>query len=277
MEPSDHGTTESDRNRTTAASGSQQFRANRLRFNDDQVVAAYERLSGLMADEEVLIGRFMPNGARVLDLGVGTGRTSRALAERSSLYVGLDYAEQMVEAARRRNPGLDLRVGDATDLGDFADRSFEVVVFSYNGIDYLHPDASRGQSLREIKRVLEPGGVLLLARHNPRSVVARAEGCGRLPKRLAVSGYASLRRAVRLIPTRAFWRGEGYVREPYKGVAWSSTWRHPLCPRGAGAVRLSAPIDPRLPRDTPDARLLDTLVLVRIRCRVTLVSARSPS
>ena len=196
---------------------SEQSRSNQLRFNDNQVVAAYERLSGLMPDEEVLFRRFIPSKARVLDLGVGTGRTSTALAGRSSLYVGLDYAEEMVETARRSNPGLDLRVGDATDLRDFADESFEAVVFSYNGLDYIHPDSARSQGLREIRRVLVPGGVLLLARHNPRSVLARTGGSGRVVKRLAVAGYASLRRSRRLIPTRAFWRGEGYVREPFKG------------------------------------------------------------
>jgi SAM-dependent methyltransferase len=205
-----------------------QFDANRRRFNASEVVSAYAHLTGLMADEELLVERYLPAHARVLDLGVGTGRTAPALAARSASYVGIDYAEHMVAVARARHPGLDLRVGDATHLVDFRHRSFDAVVFSYNGLDYLHPDEARSRALREIRRVLVPGGVLLLARHNPRAVLARPAASGTWPRRTAGAAYSSLRRSRRLVVTRAFWRGQGYVLEPFRGglVHHMATPRH---------------------------------------------------
>ncbi|MGH8900405.1 MAG: class I SAM-dependent methyltransferase [Egibacteraceae bacterium] len=195
----------------------EEFHANRQRFNDVEVVSAYGELAGLMPDEEFLIEKYMPEDARVLDLGVGTGRTAAALAQRAAVYIGLDYAEQMIATARERHPELDLRVGDATDLRDFADGAFDMVVFSYNGLDYLHPDEARAQSLQEIRRVLAPAGVLLLARHNPRAVLARPSASAAWPRLLATTAYSSMRRARRLLVTRAFWHGEGYVHEPFRG------------------------------------------------------------
>jgi ubiquinone/menaquinone biosynthesis C-methylase UbiE len=70
----------------------------------------------------------------------------------------------MAELGRRRAEELgrrmDLRVGDAEDL-DFADESFDTVVCTY-GLCTIPDD--RG-ALREAKRVLRPGGRILLAEH----------------------------------------------------------------------------------------------------------------
>ena len=59
-----------------------------------------------------------------------------------------------------------MRLGDAADLGGFGDGTFDVVVFSYNGIDYLHPVEKRVRCLSEVARVLGRDGVLLLSTHN---------------------------------------------------------------------------------------------------------------
>lgn len=47
----------------------------------------------------------LPPGARVLDLGVGTGRTTSFLKEAGATYEGVDVTPEMVEDARRRHPG----------------------------------------------------------------------------------------------------------------------------------------------------------------------------
>ena len=103
-------------------------------------------------------------GGDVLDIGFGGGRTSNFLAPEAGSYVGADFSSVMVEAARLRHPGLDLRVGDCRNL-EFADGRFDFALFSYNGIDSLG-DADRAEALKEVARVLKPGGVFLFSSHN---------------------------------------------------------------------------------------------------------------
>jgi SAM-dependent methyltransferase len=103
--------------------------------------------------------------ARVLDLGFGGGRTTSFLAHVAASYVGVDISPAMVADARRRFPAADLRVGDARRLADFPDGSFDVVVFSLNGVDCL-THAERDAFLRECHRLLPRGGALLFSTHN---------------------------------------------------------------------------------------------------------------
>ena len=101
----------------------------------------------------------------VLDIGVGGGRTTRFLAGAARSYVGIDIAGSMLELARERCPGTDLRLGDVRDLHEYADESFDLVVFSFNGLDSLdHRD--RARALAEMARVLAPDGRLLFSSLN---------------------------------------------------------------------------------------------------------------
>lgn len=126
-------------------------------FTDEGERAAYWRL----ADE-------MRNRA-ILDLGVGPGRTVTLLRALSADYVGVDYLPAMVERAHALNQFADIRVGDARDLSDFPDGRFQLVAFSYCGIDSVsHVDRQR--VLAEVRRVLAPGGVFwfsTLNQHGP--------------------------------------------------------------------------------------------------------------
>jgi ubiquinone/menaquinone biosynthesis C-methylase UbiE len=94
---------------------------------------------------------------RILDLGVGPGRTIPMLRALTNEYVGVDYLQEMVELARAKYPEVDVRVGDARDLSVFRDDSFSLVNFSYMGIDAVDHEG-RGRILREAWRVLKPGG-----------------------------------------------------------------------------------------------------------------------
>lgn len=104
-------------------------------------------------------------GRRILDIGVGTGRTTWLLRLLSDAYVAVDYTSEMVQICREQHPGVDVREADARDLSEFGDASIELVVFSCNGLDALsHPD--RKVALSEIRRVLTTGGHLVFSTLN---------------------------------------------------------------------------------------------------------------
>jgi ubiquinone/menaquinone biosynthesis C-methylase UbiE len=112
----------------------------------------------------VLVERVPPHpGERVLDVACGTGVVTRLAAERvgpSGTVVGADVSPAMLAAARRASEGMpiDWREADAGAL-PFADASFDLV-FCQQGLQFF-PD--RPAALREMRRVLAPGGRLGLA------------------------------------------------------------------------------------------------------------------
>lgn len=127
----------------------------------------YRKAEGLFEPEAVIFGKLdaeIRKGA-LFDIGIGTGRTTAYLAPRAASYIGCDYSRGMLERALPRFPGTDLRHIDARDLSLFAPASFDIVVFSYNGIDYVD-HADRLSILGEIRRVLKPGGAFVFSSHN---------------------------------------------------------------------------------------------------------------
>ncbi len=97
---------------------------------------------------------------RVLEIGVGTGRIARPLAERGVRVCGVDIAPRMLARLREQlTPGHlppDLLLGDATRL-PLADGSFPAIVICH----ILHLVSDREAAVAEMRRVLAPGGVVL--------------------------------------------------------------------------------------------------------------------
>ncbi|MDQ3622815.1 MAG: class I SAM-dependent methyltransferase [Verrucomicrobiota bacterium] len=143
---------------------------NRQVYEQDSVVAEYVDSAGLQPPEQTILALLKERlaGWKMLDVGVGAGRTTAHFLPLVREYVGIDYAAAMVEACRRKFAGAakpaEFQQMDARDLR-FADDSFEFVFFSFNGIDSLvHED--RIKVLREMKRVCSPHGVVCFSAHN---------------------------------------------------------------------------------------------------------------
>jgi SAM-dependent methyltransferase len=102
----------------------------------------------------VAAGRF----ARALDVGCGEGRFCRMLKAAGISVTGIDPTPQLLETARQRDPSGDYRPGRAEQL-EFETASFDLVVSYLTLVDI--PDFRT--AVREMTRVLKPGGALLIA------------------------------------------------------------------------------------------------------------------
>jgi SAM-dependent methyltransferase len=94
-------------------------------------------------------------GVSILEVGCGSGTALRLAADRGADVTALDAAPAMVEHARRRVPGADVRVGDLQFL-PYQDAMFDAVL-GFNAFQYA---ADPGAALREAKRVLRAGGMI---------------------------------------------------------------------------------------------------------------------
>ncbi|MFP4538506.1 MAG: class I SAM-dependent methyltransferase [Dichotomicrobium sp.] len=113
-------------------------------------------------EERLLLDRIGPaRGLRVLDVGCGDGELATRLAEEGAEVTGLDASAEMIVAARRRanaaGVDVDLVEGTASDL-PYPARQFDRVVSVATLCFVDDPD----RSIREMIRVLKPGGRLIL-------------------------------------------------------------------------------------------------------------------
>src|SRR5258708_23548778 len=106
------------------------------------------------------LAAWLPPPSSVLDVGCGTGRLLRAAATRwpDAQLIGVDPAQGMVDGARQLTPSASIHRGLAESL-PLPDASVDLV-FSTMSFHHCHDQAT---AVREIARVLRPGGHFILA------------------------------------------------------------------------------------------------------------------
>lgn len=195
--------------------------ANLQKYQSEPVVAYYLGLTGLQPAEEHVFRNWLEECGAILDLGVGGGRTTPVLSALARHYVGADYSVAMVAACRQQWPDLNFVHCDATAMPCFEDKTFDAVVFSFNGIDVIRSDEGRASCLAEIARVLKPGGIFIFSSHNARVLghwpqLSGASGY-RIPWRIVRSIFKTVQLSFRTLTSRAFWTREGYIHDPVHG------------------------------------------------------------
>jgi SAM-dependent methyltransferase len=141
-------------------------------YSHPAAVRCYSRAVGqvgLWKFEETFFGRHLRADGRILDLGCGAGRTTFGLyAAGYRNIIGADLSPVMIRQARlhaaRRGLKIRFRVGDACRL-PFASRSLGGCLFSFNGLMTIPRRSLRIAALREIRRVLVPGGRFVFTTH----------------------------------------------------------------------------------------------------------------
>ncbi len=139
-------------------------------YNSKEAVNDYDFAisEGLQAPEEYIL-IFLKDkivGKKILDIGIGAGRTTHFFANLELDYTGIDYSPAMIENAKKRFPNVKkLFTCDARNMELFQNESFDFVFFSFNGIDSVN-HSDRILILKEIKRVLKPDSYFAFSSHN---------------------------------------------------------------------------------------------------------------
>ena len=146
------------------------------------------------------LSRYLPAGSRLLDAGCGTGATLELLRSSGYEAVGADLSAEALSLAGGR-PGVAGRICRASvDRLPFADGAFDGVI----SLDllYLLDEAQEPEALREFRRALKPGGVLVLhlpayewlrGEHDQAVATQRRYEAGMLKRKLSAAGFEVLR------------------------------------------------------------------------------------
>ena len=140
-----------------------------VRADYDRIAAEYARrlfheLDGKPKDCELLrrFASLVGDRGEVCDMGCGPGHVARFLRDAGMIVFGLDLSPAMLAEARRLNPDIEFREGNLLSL-PLPDGTLAGITAFYAIVNI--PEESLPVVFRETLRVLQPGGVMLLAFH----------------------------------------------------------------------------------------------------------------
>jgi ubiquinone/menaquinone biosynthesis C-methylase UbiE len=111
------------------------------------------------------IHRFAGANAKVLEVGAGTGRYSIALAKEGMNVSSIELVQSNYERLKKNCEGIEnieAFQGDATDLGRFADSSFDLTLV-FGPMYHLYEKEDVDKAIDESIRVTKPGGTIMFA------------------------------------------------------------------------------------------------------------------
>jgi len=111
------------------------------------------------------VEKYLSPGAKVLEVGAGTGRYSRSIADKGFAVEAVELVQQHIDIFQKQiTPAQNIRVqqGNALDLHMFADNSFDITL-SFGPMYHLYTPEDKHQAIAEALRVTKPGGVVCVA------------------------------------------------------------------------------------------------------------------
>jgi ubiquinone/menaquinone biosynthesis C-methylase UbiE len=197
---------------------------NSIRESYDRLAEEYARriadeLQHKPLDRE-LLDRFAQQTTgrgEVCDMGCGPGHVARYLRDAGASVFGLDLSPGMLEQARKLNPDISFREGNMLAL-DIPDRALAGIAAFYAIVNI--PKLSLPVVFREIQRVLQPGGLLLLAFHTGNEVLHEDELWG---QKISMDFLLLQPSEIRVdLEVAGFTIEEVVEREPYPDVEYPS-------------------------------------------------------
>ena len=127
--------------------------------NYNRIALNFTRSRGFIWDITEL-AEYVVSDDKVLDLGCGNGRLCKILKDKGIDYTGIDGSNELIEIAKENYPNVDFQTAHALDL-PFPDDHFDKI-YSIRVLHHFPSKKFREQFLTEAKRVLKPGGTLIL-------------------------------------------------------------------------------------------------------------------
>jgi SAM-dependent methyltransferase len=139
-------------------------------FAEPRLARLYDALNPVENDQLALLELVGGAPLRILDLGCGTGRLARMLADRGHAVTGVDPASAMLDLARMHDPAGLVRwvEGDALEL-DLGDDRFDLIVMTGNVFQVFLTDDDARAVLSGCHTHLAPGGRLTFESREPSS------------------------------------------------------------------------------------------------------------
>ncbi|MDR0813217.1 MAG: class I SAM-dependent methyltransferase [Oscillospiraceae bacterium] len=111
------------------------------------------------------IEKYLFPGARILDIGAGTGRYSLALAKLGYVVDAVELVEHNIDIFKQNTPpgaSVTVRRGDALELSGFSDETYDLTLI-LGPLYHMYTQTDKLRVIREALRVTKPGGVLFAA------------------------------------------------------------------------------------------------------------------
>ena len=111
------------------------------------------------------IHKYLNPGDRILEIGAGTGRYSHALAREGYQVDAVELVEHNIQVFRKNTlpeENITITQGNALDLGNFADESYDVTLL-LGPLYHLYTPEDQRQAIGEAIRVTKPGGLIFAA------------------------------------------------------------------------------------------------------------------
>lgn len=147
------------------------FLNNEQVYNSQEVADHYlNEKEELQKPEQTILKKFKNQfkDMNMLDLGVGTGRTTKFFADLVKEYVGVDYSAKMIDICKDKFKLKCFINSDIKQMDFFEDNYFDFILGSFNVIDYLSYE-DRLTALFEIKRICKNNGFFCFSSHNIQS------------------------------------------------------------------------------------------------------------
>lgn len=140
-------------------------------FSDINIINQYldnSKNIGLWNTEKRLIQKYSKQQDCILDIGTGAGRVAIGLYNLGYQNItAIDFCQSMIDTAKQLNSNITFEYGDVLNL-KHSDNTFDMAIFSFNGLVLIQGRDNRYKAVREVYRVLKNDGVFIFTTHDRR-------------------------------------------------------------------------------------------------------------
>lgn len=130
----------------------------------DLIASYFSQTRQFLWPEFEFFGKYLKPGLKILDLGCGNGRLSKMIQKYGCDYLGMDNSAGQIKEARKLFPQNKFERGDLLKI-PLPDHSLDQI-WTIAAFHHLPNRKTRLQALKEMQRVLKPGGIIIMTNWN---------------------------------------------------------------------------------------------------------------